>query len=148
MDTVIELDSKRQIIALQRPNQPSGTDSLLIFTDLDGSLLDHHHYQHDEADTMLLHLAEMAIPVIPISSKTRSEIERLRQSLNNAEPFICENGALICIPLGYFANQPAGTIKDQQYWLKSFVKPRQHWLDIISTLKPQFGSDFTCRCWY
>ncbi|MEX0614768.1 MAG: HAD-IIB family hydrolase, partial [Methylophaga sp.] len=145
MDTVLELNSHRQIIALHRPNQPKTqvASDLLIFTDLDGSLLDHHHYRHDEADELLSQLAENAIPVIPASSKTHSEIERLRHSLNNTEPFICENGAAICIPVGYFADQPAETVVEQQYWLKTFVKPRQHWLDIISTLKPQFGIDFT-----
>lgn len=145
MDTVLELNSHRQIIALHRPNQPKAqvVSDLLIFTDLDGSLLDHHHYRHDEADELLSQLADAAIPVIPVSSKTRSEIERLRHSLNNAEPFICENGAAICIPVGYFSDQPAETAIEQQYWLKTFVKPRRHWLDMISTLKPQFGTDFT-----
>ncbi len=145
MDTVLELNSHRQIIALHRPNQPNTqvASDLLIFTDLDGSLLDHHNYRHDEADALLTQLADAAIPVIPVSSKTRSEIERLRYSLNNAEPFICENGAAICIPAGYFTDQPAETVIDQQYWLKTFVKPRQHWLNIISNLKPQFGIDFT-----
>lgn len=145
MDAVLELNRQRQIIALHRPNQPADrlADNLLIFTDLDGSLLDHHHYRHDEADLMLSQLAVNDIPVIPVSSKTRSEIERIRQSMYNSEPFICENGALICIPVGYFADQPADTVKDQQYWLKSFVEPRQYWLDIINALKPQFGMDFT-----
>lgn len=145
MDTVLELNSQRQIIALHQPNHPKTqvARDLLIFTDLDGSLLDHYHYRHHEADERLSQLADNGIPVIPASSKTRSEIERLRHSLNNAEPFICENGAAICIPVGYFADQPAETVVEQQYWLKTFVKPRQHWLDIISTLKPEFGIDFT-----
>lgn len=145
MDAVLELNRQRQVIALHRPNQPSEpvSDHLLIFTDLDGSLLDHHHYRHDEADWLLSKLADDAVPVIPVSSKTRSEIEHLRQSLHNSAPFICENGALICIPIGYFANQPAGTVKDQHYWLKSFVAPRQHWLEIINALRPQFGMDFS-----
>lgn len=144
MDTVLTLNHQRQITALLRPNQPANNaGNLLIFTDLDGSLLDHHHYRHDEADAMLAQLAARDIPVIPVSSKTRLEIESLRRSLNNPHPFIAENGALIGIPADYFARQPAQTVTSGQYWLKSFVEQRQHWLAIIDALKPQFGMDFT-----
>lgn len=145
MDTVLTLNSQQQITGLLRPNHPTEKPAakLLIFTDLDGSLLDHHHYRHDEADATLADLASRDIPVIPVSSKTRSEIERLQQTLLNPHPFICENGALICIPVGYFAEQPAETIRDGDYWLKSFVAHRQHWLDLINGLKADFADDFT-----
>ncbi len=145
MDTVLTLNTEQQITGLLRPNHPSATRApkLLIFTDLDGSLLDHHHYRHDEADATLADLASRDIPVIPVSSKTRSEIERLQQTLLNPHPFICENGALICIPVGYFAKQPAETIVVGDYWLKSFVAPRRHWLELIDSLKSEFAEDFT-----
>lgn len=145
MDAVLELNPQRQITTLLRPNQPvsKAYGNLLIFTDLDGSLLDHHHYRHDEADAMLSELAKNAVPVIPVSSKTRSEIELLRQTLHNPHPFISENGAAIYIPVNYFAEQPADTVITGQYWQKSFVKNRQHWQAIINELKPEYGKDFT-----
>lgn len=145
MDTVLTLNTEQQITGLKRPNQPADKTALklLIFTDLDGSLLDHHHYRHDEAESTLVELSKRDIPVIPVSSKTRSEIERLQQTLHNPHPFICENGALICIPVGYFAEQPADTIRAGAYWLKSFVAPRQYWLNLINTLKSEFAGDFT-----
>lgn len=145
MDAILELDNDRQITTLSRPNQPAsaGGEQLVIFTDLDGSLLDHHHYRHDEADETLAELAAMAVPVIPISSKTRAEIELLRQTLQNPHPFISENGAAVYIPAGYFPTQPDDTTVDGQYWLKSFVKGRPHWLSLINNLKADFGKDFT-----
>jgi D-glycerate 3-kinase len=146
MDTVIELNSERHITNIVRPNQPTSydaSDKLLIFTDLDGSLLDHYHYRHDEADATLCELEEQGIPVIPISSKTRSEIELLRQTLRNPHPFISENGAAVYIPKQYFPTQPEGTVVKDEYWQKSFVENRQHWLAIINDLKPEFGKDFT-----
>ena len=50
----------------------------LVFTDLDGSLLDHHNYSYSDALPQLRQLERRGIPVIPASSKTRVEIERLR----------------------------------------------------------------------
>ena len=47
----------------------------LIFTDLDGSLLDHESYSFAAAVPLLQELASACIPVVPVTSKTRVEIE-------------------------------------------------------------------------
>jgi predicted mannosyl-3-phosphoglycerate phosphatase (HAD superfamily) len=52
----------------------------LIFTDLDGSLLDHHTYSFAPAANYLDRLETQGIPVIPITSKTRAEVLVLRRS--------------------------------------------------------------------
>lgn len=41
----------------------------VVYTDLDGSLLDHHSYSFEPAQTMLMHLAARGIPLIPCTSK-------------------------------------------------------------------------------
>ncbi|MCL7940186.1 HAD-IIB family hydrolase [Halomonas sp. ATCH28] len=71
----------------------------LLFTDLDGSLLDHHSYDWAPARDWLARLKELGVPVIPVTSKTRSEIVPLRRELGieNA-PFIAENGAVAGLP--------------------------------------------------
>ena len=148
MDYVFELNMEREIVALKRPKKspPSVTcpkASLLVFTDLDGSLLDHHNYRHDEADPVLQNLKQLQIPLIPVSSKTQSEIEQINVSLDNPHPFICENGAAIFIPVDYFPEQPADTKTSGQYWVKEFVQPRAHWQSIIKSVKPLFSDDFT-----
>ena len=56
---------------------------MLVFTDLDGSLLDHHSYSYRDALPQLHVLDRADIPVIPASSKTRAEIARLRQAQPN-----------------------------------------------------------------
>ncbi|WP_245391812.1 HAD-IIB family hydrolase [Salinicola aestuarinus] len=72
---------------------------LLIFTDLDGSLLDHDTYDWQPAAAWLSRLAEANVPVIPTTSKTRNELLALRQELGLTEtPFIAENGAVIGLP--------------------------------------------------
>lgn len=70
----------------------------LIFTDLDGTLLDHHTYSFSEAVPMLYTLKQREIPLIIVTSKTRSEVEILQSRLGIREPFIVENGAGIFMP--------------------------------------------------
>ncbi|NNC55214.1 MAG: HAD hydrolase family protein, partial [Pseudomonadales bacterium] len=68
----------------------------MVFTDLDGSLLDHHSYSYDAALPALTLLEQKNIPIIFCSSKTRAEMDRLRIDMGHAAPFIIENGAAIC----------------------------------------------------
>ncbi|WP_420567434.1 HAD-IIB family hydrolase [Thalassovita sp.] len=68
--------------------------SAIVFTDLDGTLLDHHSYDYTPALPALNALAQRGIPVILASSKTAAEIAPLRKELNlSAHPAIVENGA-------------------------------------------------------
>lgn len=72
---------------------------LLIFTDLDGSLLDHDTYDWQPASGWLSRLEREAVPVIPTTSKTRAELLALREELGLIQtPFIAENGAVIGLP--------------------------------------------------
>ena len=73
----------------------------LIFTDLDGTLLDHHTYSYDAARPALERLRKSAIPLIMVSSKTRIEMEVLRTEIDNQDPFIPENGGAVFIPGDY-----------------------------------------------
>lgn len=114
----------------------------LVFTDLDGSLLDHHSYSYQDAQKQLLRLEQLEIPVIPATSKTRAEIERLRQELGNASPFIVENGAAVFIPQGYFDSQPPGTVARDGYWIYELSARRQDWLDLLDDLFAHFAEEF------
>ena len=116
---------------------------IVIFTDLDGSLLDHHNYSHAAADGLLAELEEGAIPVIPVSSKTRSELLELRRELGNRHPFIAENGAAVYIPDGYFGFRPAETLERAGYLVREFSQPRQHWLDKLQQVADRFPGDFS-----
>ncbi len=70
----------------------------LVFTDLDGTLLDHKTYDFSEAKVMLDILNEKKIPLIIVTSKTKDEVIELQKKLNISFPFIIENGAGIFIP--------------------------------------------------
>lgn len=71
-------------------------DTLLIFTDLDGTLLDIHTYDWQPASAWLEKLQDNQIPVILCSSKTAAETLEIQHDLGLAGlPFIAENGAVI-----------------------------------------------------
>ncbi|MCC5883119.1 MAG: HAD-IIB family hydrolase [Halomonas sp.] len=71
----------------------------LVFTDLDGSLLDHDSYQWQQAKPWLSRLKTLGVPVIPVTCRTRAELLPLRKRLGLCDtPFIAENGSVIGLP--------------------------------------------------
>jgi mannosyl-3-phosphoglycerate phosphatase len=76
--------------------------NLIVYTDLDGSLLDGTTYSYEAAIPALTALRQDGIPLVLVSSKTRAEMEPLRQRLGHRDPFIVENGGAVFIPYGFF----------------------------------------------
>jgi mannosyl-3-phosphoglycerate phosphatase len=74
---------------------------ILIFTDLDGSLLNHDDYSCNEARPSIDRIKKSGIPLILTTSKTRRETEALQKDLGLEDPFIIENGAAIYFPPKY-----------------------------------------------
>lgn len=71
--------------------------SLLVFTDLDGTLLD-DAYRFTGAEAALARLAEQRIPLVLATSKTRAELKPLSAQLPGVPGLIFENGAGITCP--------------------------------------------------
>jgi mannosyl-3-phosphoglycerate phosphatase len=82
--------------ASQHPIGPS----LVVFTDLDGTLLDHQTYDWAPARPALRRLRALGCPVVPVTSKTLSEAADLLPRLQLWGPVIVEGGAGICLPQG------------------------------------------------
>ena len=75
---------------------PSLKETLLILTDLDGTLLDFHTLDWQPAAPWLERLKGEQIPVILCSSKTASEMRDIQHELGLGWlPYIAENGAVI-----------------------------------------------------
>jgi mannosyl-3-phosphoglycerate phosphatase len=74
----------------------------IIFSDLDGTLLDARTYSYEAARPALEALKQRQTPLVLCTSKTRAEVELWRDRLGNQDPFIVENGGAIYIPQGYF----------------------------------------------
>jgi mannosyl-3-phosphoglycerate phosphatase len=75
---------------------------IILFTDLDGSLLDQSANFVDPALEALHCVRELGLPLVFCTSKTRAEVEYWRAILDNTHPFIIENGGALYIPDGYF----------------------------------------------
>lgn len=72
---------------------------LVVFSDLDGTLLDHDSYSWDPARPALDRLAALGVPVVLASSKTAAEIAVIRAEMGlDAWPAIVENGAGLLAP--------------------------------------------------
>lgn len=89
------------------------TAKIVIFTDLDGTLLDHHSYSFKEAEPALEVLKKEGIPWLFNTSKTFAELKQLRLELDNPWPMIVENGSGIAIPDSAESNRlfPQGLIE-------------------------------------
>ena len=68
---------------------------ILIFTDLDGSLLHRDTFKFDEIKDYLKILLSQGIFIIPNTSKTEKEILEFNNELGSDLPYISENGAAI-----------------------------------------------------
>jgi mannosyl-3-phosphoglycerate phosphatase len=99
------------------------TTGWLVFTDLDGTLLDHHSYDHRDAVAALQRLRERRIPVIPVSSKTHAELEVLAQALHLEGPLIGENGAVIVYPGEEPQIAPPGYLQIRDFLVDSRSNP-------------------------
>ncbi len=114
---------------------------LLVYTDLDGTLLDHDTYSFTPAVPALERLATLAVPVIPVTSKTLAELELLGAQLRLNGPCIAENGGLIAIPTGYFEADLPLPVKEQLRI--EFLSPRYpEILALLTDLRREFSFEF------
>lgn len=78
---------------------------LVVFTDLDGTLIDHDTYAIHNSREAITKLIKRRIPLVFCSSKTYAEQVYLQHQLDIKQPFIFENGSAAAIPTGFFPEQ-------------------------------------------
>lgn len=91
---------------------------LIIFTDLDGTLLDRDTYSWQAALPALAQVKDRSVPLVFVTSKTRGEVEFWRQAIQNEHPFIVENGGAAFIPERYFPGPLPGVRRDGYHVLE------------------------------
>jgi len=89
---------------------------LIIFSDLDGTLLDHDTYLWEDARPALEKCTAEKVPVILVSSKTRAEMDILRKKMGIEAPFVSENGGGIFFPPGLGNRIPPEAKEDDGLW--------------------------------
>ena len=77
--------------------------SFLIFSDLDGTFLNHQNYSYGKNHLIIEKLKKNNHHIIFNSSKTYSEIKLILKQLKlTMMPFSCENGATLYFPKKIF----------------------------------------------
>jgi mannosyl-3-phosphoglycerate phosphatase len=91
---------KKMAPAISSPRE----NKILVFSDLDGTLLDHDTYDWAPAGPSIEALRQRRIPLVLVSSKTLAELEHYQNEFGLEHPVVAENGAAIHIPAGYFSD--------------------------------------------
>ena len=99
---------------------PVPAPPLIVFTDLDGTLLRHEDYDWSPARDALGELTRRRIPLVIASSKTRAEIEAWRSRLGNQDAFISENGGALHVPPGATPRPPTLAALHRGYFCVRF----------------------------
>lgn len=127
----------------QPPPTSSPSTKLLVFTDLDATLLDHQTYSYRDALGAIAQLKSHHCPIIFNSSKTRAEQAVLRQALDISDPFITENGSAVIIPSGQLNH--AESVDEPEVAepeVKVFGLPYEQLVAQVRSLRQQKGYRF------
>ena len=111
----------------------------VIFTDLDGTFLNHDDYSFDEAKEALKKIHKKNIPLIFTTSKTRIEVELLQKKVGIKEPFIIENGAAIFFPKDYKKHDFSFLDKFKNYNILQLGLKYSQVLSFYDKYKEEFG---------
>jgi mannosyl-3-phosphoglycerate phosphatase family protein len=112
----------------------------VVFSDLDGTLLDHKSYSFAPAQEALYELERRQAPLVLVTSKTRAEVEVLRRKLRNQHPFITENGGGVFIPQGYFPRKIPGETRIARYHCLMLARPYAEIVEELQELAAQSGA--------
>jgi mannosyl-3-phosphoglycerate phosphatase len=117
----------------------SHTPLFIIFTDLDGTLLDHNTYRWEEALPALTLCRKLQVPVVLASSKTRAEMDLLRRKLSVSAPFISENGGGIFFPMEVCEAPPRGASLCGGLWRWSLGTPYTRLVSALQEIRAELG---------
>ncbi len=87
----------------------------LIFTALEGALVDPRTDSFAGAEEALFELERRKIAFVLLTARTREEIEPIRKKLGHNHPFVTENGGGIFFPDGYFSIKIPGSVRTARY---------------------------------
>ena len=108
------------------------TQSFVISTDLDGTLIDHHDYSYAAAIPAIKRCQSLGIPIILNTSKTYAEVIALQKVLNINAPIVVENGSAII----------ASNLQAQSQQNKTFGASREEVLSFIQHIREQYPWQF------
>ena len=112
----------------------------LIFTDLDGTLLDHENYSFGTNKKMISTIINNKNEIIFNTSKTFSECKKLLKELKLLNmPFSTENGAVIYFPKIKF-NKIKNSSSFERYWRVRIAKlSSKNWLQFLKLKQKKYN---------
>ena len=111
----------------------------MIFTDLDGTFLNHNDYSFEASMEALNKIQQTNTSFIFTTSKTKAEVIQLQQKAGIIEPFITENGAALFIPKGYQGFFLDELLEQDGYKVLVFGKRYSEILSFYHKYKREFG---------
>lgn len=111
----------------------------IIFSDLDGTLLDHNTYSWAAARQALDLIKQTKTPLILVSSKTRSEMKAIQEELGVSDPFVVEDGAAVLIKNHHEFGSITGAENFHGYKAIILSKPRDELMEKVRVLKQKFS---------
>jgi len=113
--------------------------SVGVFSDLDGTLLDHDTYGYEPARPALDLLKRGKIPLILCSSKTRAEMAGIRRQLKLEDPFISENGGAIYIPHKTFPIKDRSFRAQGKFQIIELGRPYEQLVSSLQAIREETG---------
>lgn len=92
----------------QEENEVSKHQNMVLFSDIDGTLIDLNTYSFENSTASLKEIQAKNIPMVFVTSKTQAEVGAFEKDLEKEgmifhHPYIVENGSGIFIPKNYFS---------------------------------------------
>ncbi len=104
---------------------------LILYTDLDGTLLDRETYSWEAARPAIERLRSQDVPVVFCTSKTRAEAEYWRTQVREGHPFIVENGGAVYVPRDYFHFPLKAGRQRDAYEVIEFGSPYEELVEVL-----------------
>jgi cell volume regulation protein A len=129
--------------ATLKPGPPPVAPRWVVFTEMDGALLDAVTFRYDAARPALGRIEKEGVPLVICTGKTRAETEHLRRELENRDPFIIENGGAVYIPKDYFSTLAVGSVTRNGYDVVEYAVPYARLREALRTIEAQVERKLT-----
>ncbi|MDY6821441.1 MAG: HAD-IIB family hydrolase [Deferribacterota bacterium] len=113
--------------------------NIIIFSDIDGTLLNYNNYSHDEAKEALEYIKAHKIPLVLTTSKTYDETVEIMNELSLNEPFIIENGGGVYFPKIYNNKTVQFGVQKDEYKLLSLGVDINYLYSFAIKIKNEFN---------
>lgn len=113
---------------------------LIVFSDLDGSLLDSETRGWEEARPAVEALRCLDIPLVLASSRTRGEVAAYARAMELRAPFVAENGGAVVVPEGYFGHAVPGAEPHDGFEVLPLGLPRRALVQALAEMAQKIGA--------